>query len=614
MKQLGTLDSAFINLENRITPQHVGGVAIYDPSTAPGGFVRFKDVIQSFERRLGLIPIFRTRLVQVPGDIDRPYWVEDKNFDVEFHVRHISLPKPGDWRQLWIQAARLHARSLDMSRPLWEAYIIEGLDNIPGLPPGAFAMYTKMHHSLVDGAGGQSFMSIINDLKPVPDAVSTPDQPKTVIVDRQPSESELLIKALANKTLGSVQMTKSIVSTTLDVAKYGLAVARDEVPSPDLAAPKTRFNNPVGPHRVAEACVFKLDDMKTIKNIAGVTINDVAMSVISGALRRYMQAKNELPDASMVAGIPLNMRTRGNDTDENNKVGSMFAEIHTNIADPIERLHAVHSSAKIAKEGSENNPMVESLRLAGFFSPALSKSLASIWAKNNLSQYIPLNISTVITNVPGPNFPLYCAGAELVRYHGLGLLTPGCGLFHAVFSSNGIVTVTALADRNSMPDPEFYKECLEDSFDETLKAVNEKANTSRTSAIKKSSKISRIRSRTTKSSKKINGADKRSTKGNPASNPKSPASVAKLVSANSTKKSKPAQAKRKSATANRSATALATVRKTSSRSSATQNANAKKKPGKKKKTTLRDIKIPAGAKRTTRSKSATKKATQKASA
>ena len=597
MKQLGTLDSAFINLENRVTPQHVGGLAIYDPSTAPGGFVRFKDVIRSFERRLGLIPIFRTRLVQVPGDIDRPYWVEDKNFDVEFHVRHISLPKPGDWRQLWIQAARLHARSLDMSRPLWEAYIIEGLDNIPGLPPGAFAMYTKMHHSLVDGAGSQSFMSILNDLKPVPDKEIEPSHPQTVIIDRQPSDTELLIKALTNRTLGSVQMTKSIIGTAFDVAKYGLAVAREEVPSPDLSAPKTRFNNPVGPHRVAEACVFKLDDMKIIKNITGVTVNDVAMSVIGGALRKYMQAKDELPDKSMVAGIPLNMRSRRSATNENNQVGSMFSEIHTNIADPIERLHAVHSSAKIAKESSENNPMVDALRLAGFFSPALTKRLAAIWAKNNLSQYIPLNISTVITNVPGPNFPLYCAGAELVRYHGLGLLTPGCGLFHAIFSSNGIVTITILADRNSMPDPELYKDCLESSFAETLKTALEKDSKSPATAINKSSKKSRIRSRSTKT-KKSQSAKTIARRATAAS----PSSIAKKVKENSKKNTRqPTKPKAK--------TDLTLVSKTprTAKTNTAKKSNNRKKVGQKK-TVLRDIKIPAGATRATRSKSATKKA------
>ena len=167
MRQLGIIDAAFINLENPTVPQQIGSLGIYDPSTAPGGFVRFKNVLANFEQRLSRLPIFRTRLVEVPLGLDRPYWVLDPHFDVEFHIRHIALPKPGDWRQLCIQVARLHSRPLDMSRPLWEAYIIEGLDNIPGLPEGSFAIYTKMHHSLVDGAGGQDFMAAIHDLQPV---------------------------------------------------------------------------------------------------------------------------------------------------------------------------------------------------------------------------------------------------------------------------------------------------------------------------------------------------------------------------------------------------------------------------------------------------------------
>ncbi|MBP6381963.1 MAG: wax ester/triacylglycerol synthase family O-acyltransferase, partial [Pseudomonadales bacterium] len=152
MRQLGVLDAAFVNLELPATPRHVGGLGIYDPSTAPGGFVRFKSVIAGFERRLRRTPQFRARLQQVPGGIDRPYWIIDEDFDLEFHVRHIALPAPGDWRQLCIQVARLHARALDFSRPLWEAWIIEGLDKVPGLPRGSFAIYGKLHHALFDGA------------------------------------------------------------------------------------------------------------------------------------------------------------------------------------------------------------------------------------------------------------------------------------------------------------------------------------------------------------------------------------------------------------------------------------------------------------------------------
>ncbi|HCD54933.1 MAG TPA: wax ester/triacylglycerol synthase family O-acyltransferase, partial [Halieaceae bacterium] len=166
MKQLGILDAAFINLERGSTPQHIASLGIYDPYTAPGGKVRFKQLIATFERRLDNQPLFRTRLVQVPGGLDRPYWVKDERFDVEFHLRHIALPNPGDWRQLCIQVARLHSRPLDMSKPLWEAYIIEGLDRIPGLPKGSFAIMVKIHHSLVDGMGGNSIAALIHDLVP----------------------------------------------------------------------------------------------------------------------------------------------------------------------------------------------------------------------------------------------------------------------------------------------------------------------------------------------------------------------------------------------------------------------------------------------------------------
>ncbi|MGI9293963.1 MAG: wax ester/triacylglycerol synthase family O-acyltransferase, partial [Pseudomonadales bacterium] len=435
MKQLGPLDSAFINLENNTTPQHVGGLGIYDPSTAPNGEVRFKDVINTFEKRFQAMPIFRTRLVRVPGQVDRPYWVVDKNFDVEFHLRHISLPEPGDWRQLWIQVARLHARSLDLSRPLWEAYVIEGLDKIPDVPKGAFAIYTKMHHSLVDGAGGQAFMTAIHDLEPNPQAAPPP---QTIVVDRQPSTAELLGRAAVNRTKNAFALTSGFFKVAKDMAKYGIGVARNEIPSADIQAPKTRFNQMVGPHRVADAAVFSLDDFKAIKNAVGVTINDVAVSVVGGALRKYLQHYNELPEESLAAGIPLNMRTRRAQTDENNQVGSMFAAIHTNIADPIERLKAVHQSTEVAKKSNETNPMVDSLKLAGVFSPAFSQAAARFWVRNELSKLMPVNISTIITNVPGPNFAMYSAGAKMVRYHGLGLLTPGNGLFHAVFSFDGV--------------------------------------------------------------------------------------------------------------------------------------------------------------------------------
>jgi WS/DGAT/MGAT family acyltransferase len=473
MKQLGIIDAAFINLEQTNTPQHVGGLGIYDPSTAPGGFVRFKDVIAGVVRRLDKLPLFRTRLVEVPGGLDRPYWVKDANFDVEFHLRHIALPEPGDWRQLCIQVARLHSRPLDMSRPLWEAYIIEGLDNIPNLPPGSFAVYTKMHHSLVDGAGGSSFMAALHDLSPDPEPDDGGDSDSLPrLVDTDPSMSELLTRASVNGVKNSLQLLRSTASNAVEMGKYGLGVARKEIPAPDISAPKTILNKAVGPHRVFDAAEFPLATFKAIKNATGVTLNDVALGVIGGALLRYLQAKGEAPaEGSLAAAMPLNMRTRRGTTADNNQVGSVFASLHTDIADPLQRLAAIRAGTLEAKRSGEASPMVDTMMLAGVFSPLVTKAAARFWSRNQLSRFIPVNVSTCISNVAGPDFPLYCAGAKMVDYYGLGVLTPGMGIFHLVFSYAGKLTLSVLADRDIMPDPEFYHDCLVASYQELQRAA-----------------------------------------------------------------------------------------------------------------------------------------------
>ena len=483
MKQLGILDAAFINLEQTNTPQHVGGLGIYDPSTAPAGFVRFKDVIAGFERRLGKLPLFRTRIVEVPGGLDRPYWVKDANFDVEFHLRHIALPAPGDWRQLCIQVARLHSRPLDMSRPLWEAYIIEGLDNIPNLPAGCFAVYTKMHHALVDGAGGSSFMAAMHDLQANPDSEDDAEE-EPRLVDTDPSVAELLSRASVNGVKNTLQLVRGTARNTLAIGKYALDVARKQIPAPDVSAPKTILNRSVGPHRVFDAAEFPLEAFKEIKNATGVTLNDVALGIIGGALLRYLQSRGEAPaEGSLAAAIPLNMRTRRDTSDDNNQVGSVFASLHTEITDPIERLQAIRQSTAEAKESGEASPMVDAMKLAGVFSPLISRAAAGIWSRNELSRFIPMNVSTCISNVPGPDFPLYCAGARMVDYYGLGVLTPGMGIFHLVFSYAGKITLSVLADRDIMPDPETYHDFLVSSYEELYRtALGHKAGSGQVAA------------------------------------------------------------------------------------------------------------------------------------
>ncbi|MBK6278818.1 MAG: wax ester/triacylglycerol synthase family O-acyltransferase [Gammaproteobacteria bacterium] len=471
MKQLGVLDSAFINLELPGTPQHIGGLGIYDPSTAPGGFVRFKSVIAGFERRLRRTPQFRARLQQVPGGIDRPYWIIDEDFDLEFHVRHIALPAPGDWRQLCIQVARLHARALDFSRPLWEAWIIEGLDNVPGLPRGSFAIYGKLHHALFDGAGGQVFVDALHDLAPVPVEEAPAGAQDRLYADEALGEVQMLGRAAMHQLVNGVDVAQGMLRAGGEIARMLLGHGEDGGKSLLASAPRTRFNEPVGPRRSFEAASFALADFRALRNASGARLNTLALTVIGGALRRYLGARAELPERALNAAIPLDLRRRRADSGDTNQVGTVYLSLHTDLADPLQRLEAVRRGADGARERGARYPLVDTMKLAGLLPPALVRAAGEFYAAHGLTRRMPLVTSTVVANAAGPEIPLYCAGARLVRYHGLGPLSPGMGIYHTVFSCNDTLTMSVLADREHMPDPAFYRECLEESFAELRDAL-----------------------------------------------------------------------------------------------------------------------------------------------
>ncbi|MDX1270048.1 MAG: WS/DGAT domain-containing protein, partial [Oceanisphaera sp.] len=234
---------------------------------------------------------------------------------------------------------------------------------------------------------------------------------------------------------------------------------------------KTRFNQGVGPYRVFEAAEFPLDDIKMIKNVVDAKVNDVVLGIVSGAMRNYLKKHGELPEESLAAGIPLNMRTRRGVTDDNNQVGSVFMDLHTNIKNPLERIQAIQKSSGEAKQFGEASPLVDALKIAGVFSPVLTRPVVNMYINNHLSRHMPANISTVISNVAGPPFPLYTAGAKMIRYYGLGLLTPGMGLFHLAFSTDGLLTLSMLADRDIVPDPAVYRDCMYASFEELREAA-----------------------------------------------------------------------------------------------------------------------------------------------
>jgi WS/DGAT/MGAT family acyltransferase len=471
MEQLSGIDALFLHQEQSNAPMHIAPFLVYDPSTAPGGFVRYKDILRTFEKRLHRSSVFRRKLVEVPFSLDQPYWIEDPDFDLEFHVRHIALPKPGDWRQLCILISRLHARPLDRSRPLWEAYVIEGLDNIPGTPPGSFGILLKIHHAAIDGASGTEIIGAIHDLTP---EIEPEPADKPWIAERDPSSLELLTRAWVNNIKQPFKIMDVLGQTVPMLKRINDGKKQQRFKSLGEKA-RTRFNGKVSPHRVYGAVEMSLADVKTIRNAAvdGVTVNDVMLSVVGGGMQRYLAAHEEKPEHSLCAFAPIN--TRGNSkADGGNKISMMVVDMMSDIADPIERLNTVHQGA-VESKAYHNAVGASTLTDISQSMPASLMALGSraVAASGMMANMKPV-ANTVVTNVPGPQFPLYMGGAKLVKSQGVGLVLDGCGLFHPVTSYNGMITITFQACRLQMPDPEFYAECLQQSFDEMLSAATPK--------------------------------------------------------------------------------------------------------------------------------------------
>jgi diacylglycerol O-acyltransferase / wax synthase len=469
MQQLSGQDASFVYLETPHTPMHIGSVGIYDPSTAPGGFVRFKDILEFVASRLGGARSFRQRLVRLPLDMDHPYWIEDPDFDIEYHVRHIALPKPGDWRQLCIQVARLHSRPLDLTKPLWEFIIVEGLDNIEGLPPGCFALVAKVHHAAIDGMSGVELSAAVHDLSPdKPNRIANDDWKP----DDLPGVADLLIKSYFNSLRKPLQYAETMARAVPGLARLGQSVSKGDVSLQNQKlAPKTRLNGKVGPHRVFDAVPLPLADIRAIKDaVPGATVNDAILAIVGGGLRRYLQGKGELPQDSMTAMAPISVRAEGEKAALGNLVSAMVVPLGTHIADPMERLRYVHGET-VNSKALTNAVGARTLTDYSQFMPAgLSGIAARLYTRLGAANAHAPVFNTVVTNVPGSRVPLYFAGAKMVGMYGLGPIFDSMGLINTIYSYVDTIAISFTADRDMMPEPAAYADGLRQSFEE-LKAA-----------------------------------------------------------------------------------------------------------------------------------------------
>lgn len=525
LRQLQGMDASFVALETRNSPMHIGSLLIYNPKSAPGGFVRFKDILSFFESRMQLSKTMRQRLVKVPFDLDYPYWIEDPDFDLEYHVRHLALPKPGDWRQLCIQAARIFARPLDLTRPPWEFTLIEGLENIPGVDPGCYAMVTKVHHSAIDGMSGVDLMEALHTLTA---NAPPPSEPDTWKPERIPTGPELLGKSYFNAVTNPMKQLEVAAKAAPGLAKAikGLA-AKDFNVSREMLAPRTRFNKVISTARVVEGQSVPLADIKAIRHAApGAKVNDVFLAIIGGAMRKYLLSKDDLPEKTLTAMAPISVRSDNEKGDMGNQVAAMVAQLGTHIEYPLERLEYVHSKTMNSKAmtdaiGARN--MTEMSKV----SPALFMALgAQLYTRLGLANQMGPPFTTVVTNVPGPPVPIYSAGAQLQSMMGLLCLTDGMGLGHVVQSYCEEATIAFTACRKLMPDPEFYAECIQESFEELRDAA---------AAV---SGIGAVQAKAKPRAKPANSATKKPGKRKPAAKPRAKP-AAKRTRAPAARKAKP---------------------------------------------------------------------------
>jgi WS/DGAT/MGAT family acyltransferase len=480
MRQLTSLDAQFLAVEDGRTVGHVSALAILDPSTAPGGKLTLESVQATVSERIHLLPPFRWRLRRVPFGLAHPYWVDDARFDVDFHVRELALPAPGSRKQLADQVARISGRPLDRGRPLWELYLIQGLAD------GQVAMLTKMHHAAVDGMSGSELLSVLLDASPegreVPEAV--PAAP-----ERLPRDLELLARGAASVSLQPLRALRAAPRTLANLdahptmrnlpgarlvsrvaSRVTHPVGRDggTLEHPRMQAPRTPFNGPITPHRRVSLVTLPLSDVKRIKDVNGTTVNDVVVALCTGALRRWLSDHDVLPDESLLAMIPVSVRTAEERGTFGNRVSMMVVPLPTEQPDAGDRLKACHEALRSAKDRHHAMPASLLQDANEFIPPALFARAARVMISASTYDAMSPAVNVVISNVPGSPTPMYFAGATLVAQYPVSTILDGIGLNITVLSYQDRLDFGLVADRVQVPDLDTISEALEAELAELL--------------------------------------------------------------------------------------------------------------------------------------------------
>jgi diacylglycerol O-acyltransferase / wax synthase len=463
-ERLTGLDASFLYMETPTLHMHVAIVAVFDPSTVPGGY-SYRRIRQLLTDRIPQAPVFQRRLVEVPMRLGFPVWVDDPEFDIDNHLRRAALPSPGGMRELADFAADVISRQLHRDRPLWEMWIVEELED------GKIALVVKMHHSTIDGVSGAELLGILFDLEPTaPEAAHVTERQ---LDSRIPSGFELVSQAMISSLVAPFEVGRMMLRTTRSL--FGIRAIRRSEPAGKaalpLSAPRTSINVAVHARRRVAFAAANLDDVKRLKNKMGTTVNDVVLAICAGALRSYLLAGDELPEIPLVSVVPVSVTPDVAELKGSNKVSAMFVQLPCQLEDPLERLQVIHDGTKGAKEEHKALGATTLQNWAEHATPNLFAVAARLYTGMKLADRHRPVANLVISNVPGPPFPLYLGGSELLGMFPLGPVMDGMGLNITIMSYQGVLYWGFASDARAVPRLWDVAAAVPHALDELLSAA-----------------------------------------------------------------------------------------------------------------------------------------------
>lgn len=475
MQQLNTVESLFVFMNQRGPGMAMAMMQVFSAGQNEDPVERYEKIVARVKKAIPLIPLLHQKILRVPGDVDKPYWITEGNVDIDYHVRRLAIPHPGSWNQLTEIYGQLCSLPMDMEMPLWRVYIIEGLNGVEGLPPNSYAVITKMHHASADGITAAKVTAAIAGA-PIEQAAKREEDDSTV-----PGIYDVLGKSVLSNLNSSAKLGRELVSNISSISKWAMKSVLDMVTGKErkepVVIPKTRFNTMVSPDRVFDSVSFSRNEIKALREKTdGATINDIALTICGGALREYLQAKGELPKESLAAFMPISVRT---DEISGNQFTAARILLGTNIANPVARLKSLRAQSTESKEKvkamggkrfNELTNIVPGSLLALVFRNAMRYGL--------FAKVSPL-ANCLISSVPGSPTRISFGDNELVYMNGSPPIMDGCGLIFGILGYDKDVIISMTSCKQMVPDKAFMLSCLQKAYDDLVKEVEKQAQAAR---------------------------------------------------------------------------------------------------------------------------------------